>query len=295
MGRWYYRNYYTPAAPREVKGGIKAQTKRGGFGQSWWAKRWIAVLESFNIGARLGRGRAYARRGQVASIAIGKGSVTAAVQGTRSKPYSVAITVKTLSGPEWAKILKALSEQVIFAAKLLAGEMPDDIEDVFRQQNVSLFPVKLKDLQTSCSCPDWSNPCKHIAAVYYLLGEEFDRDPFLIFRLRGMDRDELVKKLGEAHGHRERKEGKLDRGIEKPEPELTSASDPLPEDPDIFWQSLVLARTEEKEVSIPPQSAALIKRLGNFPLWRGREHFVESLERVYSAASPIGLDIYLGK
>jgi len=190
MSPWYYRDYYTPAAPREVKGGIKAQTKRGGFGQSWWAKRWIAVLESFNIGARLGRGRSYARRGQVVSIAIAKGSISAAVQGTRPKPYEVAITVKTLSLPEWGKIVKALSEQVIFAAKLLAGEMPDTIEDVFKEQKISLFPQKLKDLQTNCSCPDWSNPCKHIAAVYYLLGEEFDRDPFLIFNLRGMDRDE---------------------------------------------------------------------------------------------------------
>jgi len=80
MSSWYYREYYTPAVPRKVNGGIKAHTKRGNFGQSWWAKRWIAVLESFNIGARLGRGRSYARRGQVVSIAVEKGSIKGAVQ-----------------------------------------------------------------------------------------------------------------------------------------------------------------------------------------------------------------------
>ncbi len=295
MSRWYDRDYYIPAAPREVKGGIKAQTRRGGFGQSWWAKRWIAVLESFNIGARLGRGRSYARRGQVVSIATTKGSVTAAVQGSRAKPYGVAITVKTLSGPEWGKILKALSEQVIFAAKLLAGEMPENIEDVFNAQKISLFPQKLKDLKTSCSCPDWSNPCKHIAAVYYLLGEEFDRDPFLIFKLRGMDRDELVKGLGHAHAAGTKQGKKSGTRIEKPEAESTSAPEPLPEDPDLFWRSPVMEPTGAKEVSIPRLPAPLVKRLGSFPLWRGREHFVESFERTYSAASSVGLDVYLGE
>jgi uncharacterized Zn finger protein len=294
MSRSYYPNYYTPTPPREVKGGIKAQTKRGGFGKSWWAKRWIAVLESFNIGARLGRGRSYARRGQVVSIAIAKGSISAAVQGTRAKPYDVAITVKTLSGPEWDKIIKALSEQVIFAAKLLAGEISDDIEDVFKEQKISLFPQKLKDLQTTCSCPDWSNPCKHIAAVYYLLGEEFDRDPFLIFKLRGMDRDELVKGLGHVNGDRRKKEGKLAISIGKPEPASVPVPEPLPEDPDLFWRSHVPGQVEEKEVSIPRLPGALVKRLGSFPLWRGREHFVESLESVYSTASSAGLDVYLG-
>ena len=143
MSSWYYREYYTPAVPRKVNGGIKAHTKRGNFGQSWWAKRWIAVLESFNIGARLGRGRSYARRGQVLDVDIDKGRVTAKVQGSRPKPYSVAIEVKTLSAAEWKKLAKTLSGQALFAAKLLAGEMPEDIEKAFTDTGLSLFPEKL--------------------------------------------------------------------------------------------------------------------------------------------------------
>lgn len=205
--RWHGDvGHFPPSRPREAKGGIKTQSKRGTFGESWWAKRWIAVLESFNIGARLGRGRAYARSGQVLSIDISKGTVLARVQGSRPKPYEITIKVKALSIADWKTLAKALSRQAIFAAKLLAGEMPQDIEKVFKDVDLSLFPSKLKDLGTDCSCPDWSNPCKHIAAVYYLLGEEFDRDPFLLFTLRGSEPGGVGRALGSDRRESDRKE-----------------------------------------------------------------------------------------
>ena len=186
-----YHEYFEPSRPREAKGGIKAQSGRGGFGRSWWARRWIEVLEGFDLGARLGRGRAYARRGQVLSIDVEKGAVTARVQGSRARPYRVEIKVSTLGRSDWKKLTTALSGRPIFAAKLLAGQMPDKIEDVFRDAGLSLFPDKGADLETDCSCPDWSNPCKHVAAVYLLLGEEFDRDPFLVFKLRERSEESL--------------------------------------------------------------------------------------------------------
>jgi uncharacterized Zn finger protein len=128
MGRWGYYRFFEPSRPRAVKGGIRAQTKGGKFGESWWAKRWISVLESFQIGARLGRGRSYARRGQVLSIDTDKGRVHAKVQGSRPNPYEVAIQVKVLSPGDWRKVISELSKQALFTAKLLAGEMPQDIE-----------------------------------------------------------------------------------------------------------------------------------------------------------------------
>src|ERR687896_2171681 len=191
MAYWRYE-YYEPSQPRQVKGGIKAQSQRGAFGRSWWAKRWIEVLEGFDIGARLGRGRSYARRGQVLSIDIDRGTVRAEVQGSRPQPYRVNVEVKTLAQQEWSKLAVVLATKAIFSAKLLAGEMPENIEEPFNDAGLTLFPTKGSDLATDCSCPDWSNPCKHVAAVYYLLGEEFDRDPFLIFKLRGIDTNKLV-------------------------------------------------------------------------------------------------------
>ena len=191
---------YTPKPAREVKGGIKAQSKRGAFATSWWGQRWIKVLESFHIGERLNRGRTYARKGQVMDIEIDKGVVRATVQGSRSRPYKVEVRFQLLSQTQWHQIVKELSNRFITMAKLLAGEMPEDMEEVFAQAKLSLFPHKLKDIETDCSCPDWSNPCKHTAAVFYLLGEEFDRDPFLLFKLRGSRREELFDMLGYGPG-----------------------------------------------------------------------------------------------
>ncbi|MGH2486350.1 MAG: SWIM zinc finger family protein, partial [Ktedonobacterales bacterium] len=155
----YDGSYFPPSRPREVKGGIKAHSQSGGFGASWWAQRWIAVLESFELGTRLSRGRSYARKGQVLDIAIEPGAITARVQGSRPWPYDVRINVTTLAREAWERVAEVIGGQALFAAKLLNGEMPHDIEDAFRAARVSLFPERMDDLDTSCSCPDWSNPC----------------------------------------------------------------------------------------------------------------------------------------
>ena len=130
---WGYNYDYfpPPSRPLAAKGGIKAQSKRGSIGETWWAKRWIAVLESFQIGARLDRGRSYARRGQVLAITIDKGVVTAKVQGSLPTPYKVTIKLNVLSAADWRNLAAVLSQQVLYSAKLLAGEMPQDIEEAF--------------------------------------------------------------------------------------------------------------------------------------------------------------------
>jgi uncharacterized Zn finger protein len=288
---WFRREYFPPSRPRKAVGGIKAQSKKGRFGESWWAQRWIGVLESFDIGARLGRGRSYARRGQVLSVDIEQGQVKAKVQGSRPKPYDITIAVKTLSKAEWAKVQQALTGQALFVAKLLAGEMPQDIEQVFQEVKLSLFPERLRDLTTQCSCPDWSNPCKHIAAVYYLLGEEFDRDPFLVFKLRGLGREELLAGLGGSA--KDKKPPKASRGSRnKAKPKLAA---PLPADPAAFWKVGDLPETLFGEVQPPPVSAALPKRLGNFPFWRGEERFLDAVGEVYRLASQRATNVFLGE
>ena len=292
MSRYDDYGYFPPSRPRKAKGGIKAQSKRGAFGESWWAKRWIAVLERFDIGARLGRGRSYARQGQVLSLAIDKGQVKAKVQGSRPKPYDVAIQLKTLSAADWKKLAKALSQQALFAAKLLAGQMPQDIEQAFEGVGLSLFPATHQDLDTDCSCPDWSNPCKHIAAVYYLLGEEFDRDPFLIFKLRGMSREELVGLLGgaEINAHSKARSKSLPtEGLK----EGSLPPEPLAVDVLSFWGASNLPDDLFGEVRVPAVPAALPKWLGSFPFWRGEEHFLEAIAPIYTCASARGLEIFL--
>ena len=278
MPGWYSdSDRFTHSRPRTAKGGIRAQSQHGGFGKSWWAKRWTTVLEGFSLGTRMSRGRSYARSGQVLSIDVSEGKIQAQVQGSRSRPYEVKIQVKQLPKAAWAKVAAAAAAQAIFASKLLAGQMPQEMEEIFQAEGVSLFPERYKDLSTECSCPDYENPCKHIAAVYYLLGEEFDRDPFLIFRMRGMTRQAFL--------------GLLDSGntgtIGAP---LPLPPEKLPAAPADFWKPANLPDVAPQE-SRPVTEAALPRRLGKFPFWRGRINFHEFLDGVYTRASAHAVEV----
>ena len=277
-------SYHEYSKPIETKGGIRAASRRGQFGSSWWARRWIQTLERSQIGARLDRGRSYARRGQVLSIDVRKGVVDARVQGSRKRPYRVAISVRTIDPQDWERVQQALAEQPIIAASLLAGRMPENIEDSFQAVGLSMFPQTGDDLETDCSCPDYSNPCKHIAAVYLLLGEEFDRDPFLIFRMRGIDREDL---LGEEF----RQSAQSLEG-----PPLAPVS--LEEDPAEFWADPlpVLAGSDHiGPATVPEMHAALPEQLGRFPFWQGGQDFVPALQKIYQAASRRAVDVYLNQ
>ncbi|HEY8654996.1 MAG TPA: SWIM zinc finger family protein [Dermatophilaceae bacterium] len=189
-----------PSKPRAVDGGLVARSARGAIGEHWWSRRFLEVLESFALGSRLTRGKNYARRGQVLSLEVAPGVVTASVQGSRRTPYKVSIALPAFSELVWAKVEVTLAEQAVHSARLLAGEMPDDLEDVFLAAGAPLFPQRAKDLTLSCSCPDWEVPCKHLAAAFYLLAESFDDDPFAILLWRGRSRETLLNRLRELRG-----------------------------------------------------------------------------------------------
>jgi uncharacterized Zn finger protein len=190
--------YPPPARPLAVDGGLKARSTRGAIGQTWWSERFVSVLEYLGLGNRLQRGRNYARKGQVISLDVDAGLVSARVQGSRSRPYRVRIGIRAFGKAEWAKLEAELADSAWYTAKLLAGEMPEDIEDVFAVAGLSLFPSAAEDLSMDCSCPDYQVPCKHIAAAFYLLAEAFDEDPFTILAWRGRDREDLLAHLQAA-------------------------------------------------------------------------------------------------
>ena len=183
------------SGPITVEGGIKARSKRGAIGEQWWSQRFIAVLESFGMTGRLQRGRSYARRGQVIEFALQPGVVVASVQGSRPDPYLVTIKVRPLTAAQWKKVESRLAAQALFRARLLAGDMPAEIEQVFAEAGTPLFPESARDLTMDCTCPDWGFPCKHVAAVCYVLAEAFDDDPFAMLAWRGKNRAELLAAL----------------------------------------------------------------------------------------------------
>ena len=123
-----------------MDGGIKARSKRGAIGEQWWSRRFIGVLESYGMSGRLARGRSYARAGQVLDFELSQGKVTARVQGSRVRPYQVRIGVLPLTTAQWRRVLQQLASQALFRAKLLAGEMPHEIEEVFSECGTPLFP-----------------------------------------------------------------------------------------------------------------------------------------------------------
>jgi uncharacterized Zn finger protein len=194
-GPWF------PREPRRAaRDGISARSRKGRIGETWWSERFLDALEAIAIDTRLARGRSYARSGQVMDLEVRRGRVTARVQGSRRTPYSVQIEIRPFSKRDWQKAERAMAAEAIFLAQLLAGEMPHEIEEAFRATLLSLFPDSADALQTDCSCPDWANPCKHIAATFYILAEAFDQDPFLIFAWRGRTKQELLASLRELRG-----------------------------------------------------------------------------------------------
>jgi uncharacterized Zn finger protein len=254
--------YFPRSQPRQVVGGIKARSRRGDIGETWWSKRFIEILESFGFGSRLQRGRLYARRGQVLELKVSAGEVEARVQGSRARPYKVRIAVKTLSEKDWARAEGAMASKAVFAARLLAGEMPQQIEDAFSACKLSLFPAAGRELASACSCPDWASPCKHVAAAFYILAEAFDADPFLVFTWRGRTKAELIDRLRVLRGG-------VDTRTHEARPELDplagEAASPLPVSTEEFWRS----GPPTHQLLIKPWAAdvpdALLRQLGPLP------------------------------
>ena len=286
MGYW---DYYERRPAKKVTGGIKTKKESGAIGETWWSKRWISVLESFNMGSRLSRGRSYARQGQVLSIDVEPGIVKAKVQGSMPKPYNVKLRLAQLSAADWDNVIEAMASQAIFAAKLLAGEMPQDIEEAFSSVQLSLFPTSSNDLETECSCPDWANPCKHIAAVYYLLAERFDEDPFLIFKLRGRTKEQIIAALREKRAS----------GVSSTEQSTTtSTSDEaidagpllsLEAQLDTFWQAGDALDSFSVNPTPPTIDKAILKRLGESPFTIGTANVTTLLGKAYEAVDEAAL------
>lgn len=165
------------------------------FGTTWWGRLWITALEQLgdDFENRLPRGKKYAEEGAVSHFTVSPGEIQAKVHGR--KTYNVTLGLPALTGGQWVRALERIHQESRFVASLLAGEMPQGLDETFREAGASLYPRVPKELQTHCDCPDWANPCKHVAAVCYIMAEALDRDPWLLFDLRGRTREEVLAAL----------------------------------------------------------------------------------------------------
>ncbi len=272
--------------PLPAREGIAARGLQEASGESWWSRRFIELLESFGVGSRLERGHDYARSGQVAELEVEPGIVLAKVQGSRFTPYRVRIRAETLSEHQWRRAEKAMAAQALSLAKLLAGEMPHDIEELFAACRLTLLPSSYGELKASCTCPDEENPCKHVAAAYYILAERFEEDPFLIFTWRGRTREELMESLRARRGKTSTNGAAATTAtIATASPDgaaSAAAAPPLSVLLDCFWSS----GSELSEMHVSPLAGeapdSLLRQLGPAPVQSGGCEIAELLAPAYA-------------
>ncbi len=206
---------------------ITTQLGDQGLGQQpWWVLQWMELINGYRFKKRLERAWEYVRSGNVLSIRFEGRRVHARVQGSERDPYKVKLWLDVLSDEDWGYVLEALSQKARWSAQLLAGIMPEDIERAFAASGRRLFPFKLQEVRSECSCPDKANPCKHVSAVFYLMGDRFSEDPFVLFQLRGRTRSQLLAEL--AARRRE--------GVELPAEQAPHPLHPALADPVRWWR-----------------------------------------------------------
>lgn len=248
--------------------------------KEWWVQQWVDLLNSYRFKKRLERGRRYAMEGNVLSVDFSEQKVLSKVQGTDEQPYELFLWLDQFTDEDWTYVIETLAERAIFSAKLLAGEMPANIEDVFAANGLRLFPFKLSEIHSRCSCPDKANPCKHIAAVYYLLGDRFSEDPFLLFQLRGRSKEQIIAKLREL------------RGVEETTATETNATESPPENnqgriatspvkTEKFWEYDRQLDSGLVVIAPPPSNETILDVLG--PV--GSPTVTEYLQTVYQIVS----------
>jgi len=211
----------------------------------------------------------------VLDLEVNPGLITARVQGSRPWPYKVEIGLEQLSDEQWDRVIKRLGRQALYAAKLLAGDMPQNIEDIFNAADVALIPKNSAAFSMACSCPDEISPCKHIAAVHYVLGQEFDRDPFVLFELRGRTRQDIVKALKGRPGDSVLNTLPLiPRGSEAPTPGVES-----------FWRGSGSLSEFPIHIAPSPAPGGLLRRLGPLPIRGQSDEWRTQMFDVYRLVS----------
>ncbi len=268
------------------------------FSRTWWGKRFIEALESFSEDNRLGRGRSYARNGKVLNYEVNNGKITAKVRGSinpyfgvyKEPLYKVSIEIKPISAQQWSKAIKQMASKASVVSKLLLNEVPDNIEDC-----VDLLPHSRGNFKTNCSCPDYANPCKHIAGVYYLVASQLDADPLLLFELRGLSREKLQKELAKSPLGKALSSAITDDTKAKivaassyyTKPKEVSIAKPV--DLNTFWNG-TQAATNIDSTSTTTIPAILIKKAGDFPaFWKSDTSFIEVMEDFYKRVRARGL------
>jgi uncharacterized Zn finger protein len=262
----------------------------------WWVQRWNDLLNSYRFKKRLERARNYAREGNVLSIEFKGPQVLAKVQGTAPEPYELSLSIDPFTEEDWNFVVETMASEAIYSAELLAGEMPENIEKVFTSNGLSLFPFTLSDIHSRCSCPDPQNPCKHIGAVYYQLGDRFSEDPFVLFQLRGRTKEQILddlRRLRSTQAEKQERSASVSpaqsqeqentHAIQKPTSKSQHPSTPL--NIEQFWQYYEPLDSSLVVIVPPPDNRTVLDVLGTIPLASADTRLMQYLDEVYKTVT----------
>ncbi|TVQ59685.1 MAG: hypothetical protein EA366_04520 [Spirulina sp. DLM2.Bin59] len=230
--------------------------------REWWVERWLELLDSYRFKKRLERARRYAMEGNVLSIEFKGVRVMALVQGSEPEPYEVSLSLNPFSNEDWRYVIATMGKKALYSAQLLAGEMPAEIEDVFTANGLSLFPFTLSEIHSRCTCPDKANPCKHIGAVYYQLGDRFSEDPFVLFQLRGRTKTQILEALRQLRGKGSGEGRKAKKNTKK----ANNAYNQIPLVMRRFWSYAEPLDASLVAIAPPQDQQTILDRLGPIPL-----------------------------
>lgn len=275
-----------PLKPRRVRGGVKiSSTEQASlWSESWAAQRWIRILEQAAPGKRAVDGLEYAVLGQTKSLIVEPSTLVASVQGRAERPYVVKFQLDPFTPEQWEKVVAVMTDQAVYSAKLLAGDLPTNIEDVFVPLGLKLFPTEQTEIAFSCTCAEFQAEdrtrnaskaagetpapalwCKHGACAAYLLAQRLSSDPFVLFKLRGLDGQELLERL--RHSRAVANSSKTNPSVYAGRVPGVSDSGPVAfEATRDFWELNSELENLETPIEPPPVSHPLLRRLGPSPL-----------------------------
>lgn len=263
-------------------GGAVRGVGSGAHAESWWGSRWVRALAQLLNPRLLARGRIFADTGRLLDLDIGIGVVLAQAQEDDGAVCHLRIELQTFDDEAWERVTATMAGQAIYAAQLLNGEMPMDIEAVFNAEGVSLFPASRREFHAQCSCPDYARPCQHVAAVLWVIGEKLDDDPFLLFALRGRTKEQFLAAIRAWRSM-------TNEGAARAEaagPSAAPADQVVAPEDDIegFWRLGPEVESLQLRVAPPEVEMEVVKILGD-PTFAEDETFLDRLTRIYRAVT----------
>ncbi len=280
----------TPASkPRRVRHGLRLRRKEGAVAESWVSLAWFARLQELADAKQREEGLVYARTGQTTKLSVEDSGIRATVVGRQPGAYIVRIKVRQFSSELWDRVLAIMGNQALYAAKLLAGQLPPSVEQVFAEVQETLVPA-LSDFEMSCTCDVNDACCKHIVCVGALIAEQLDGDPFLLFTLRGLDGESFLERLQRQRAMDQKQGRPVPAYTHSPPVGASATTEPLLADVESFWTAGRDLAEIRAEPGPPPVEHALLRRLGPAPFQGSRFPFVGLLATCYDTASKHALD-----